>query len=295
MIVGPSGAGKTAFVASLAKRLFQKEVATKHRRPILLRFCGTSSESTTGIGLVRSLCYQLRLLYPTRRCFAAYQQEFPSEYVELVAVFHAALEMIPVVLIIDSLDQLVDENRARTQLSFLQHLQPHPNTIIIVSTLPDEHKVDKPNEWLYYYGCQSVLLHNNVKSLHVPLFESESKEAEAILQAMLSRKGHSLTPPQWTVVRALSVVQGVTPSALYLNMLVKKVVGWRSFDGLGPNQAHVLHLNPTVKGLVGQIFDEIEKRFVIQRHTISVSIVYFVPRLLLIGARCHTVAIYSLG
>jgi hypothetical protein len=134
-----------------------------------------------------------------------------------------------------------------------------------------------------------MLLHNNVKSLHVPLFESESKEAETLIQAMLSRKGHSLTPSQWTVVRAL--VQGARRSALYLNLLVKKVTGWRSYDGLDPNKAHVLHLDPTVKGLVGQIFDEIEKRCVIPCHTIPNSVVYFVRNLLLIDGRCHAVAI----
>jgi len=167
--------------------------------------------------------------------------------------------------------QLVDEDRARSHISFLQHLQPHPNTIIIVSTLPDEHKADKPNEWLYYYGCQTVLMHNCVKSMNVPLFESKSKEAEAIVKAMLSRKGDSLTPHQWAIVRALTMGEGVTTSALYLNLLVKKVAGWRSYDGVGGlNHAHMLHLNPTVKGLVGQIFEDIEKRYVMQRGVVSV-------------------------
>ena len=43
-----------------------------------------------------------------------------------------------VVLLIDSLDQLSNENLARSNLSFLKGIRPHKETLIIVSSLPDE-------------------------------------------------------------------------------------------------------------------------------------------------------------
>ena len=43
-----------------------------------------------------------------------------------------------VVLFIDSLDQLSDRDHARSDISFLKGVNPHPNTVIIVSCLPDE-------------------------------------------------------------------------------------------------------------------------------------------------------------
>ena len=43
-----------------------------------------------------------------------------------------------VILLIDGLDQLSDVNMARSRISFLAGLQPHPLTRIIVSTLPDD-------------------------------------------------------------------------------------------------------------------------------------------------------------
>jgi hypothetical protein len=43
-----------------------------------------------------------------------------------------------VILLIDSLDQLQNENLARSDISFLKGVRPHPNTRIIVSALPDE-------------------------------------------------------------------------------------------------------------------------------------------------------------
>ena len=43
-----------------------------------------------------------------------------------------------IVLFIDGLDQLSDRDRARRDISFLKGVKPHPNTVIIVSCLPDE-------------------------------------------------------------------------------------------------------------------------------------------------------------
>ena len=42
------------------------------------------------------------------------------------------------VLFIDSLDQLSDRDRARSDISFLKGVKPHLNTAIVVSCLPDE-------------------------------------------------------------------------------------------------------------------------------------------------------------
>ena len=42
------------------------------------------------------------------------------------------------VLFIDGLDQLSNGDRARSDISFLIGIKPHPNTVIVVSCLPDE-------------------------------------------------------------------------------------------------------------------------------------------------------------
>ena len=46
------------------------------------------------------------------------------------------------ILFIDSLDQLSDDHLARSQLAFLKNIKPHPCSVVILSTLPDE----KPGE-----------------------------------------------------------------------------------------------------------------------------------------------------
>ena len=61
---------------------------------------------------------------------------------------------------IDSIDQLTNENLARSNLSFLRGVKPHRDTRIIVSALHDEKDAD--GKWIYCYGCDTKLAIRNV-------------------------------------------------------------------------------------------------------------------------------------
>lgn len=65
-LIGQSGCGKTALMAKIASQLFENEQSTqaKSARPILIRFCGTSSASTDAFSLVKSLITQIQVLFP---------------------------------------------------------------------------------------------------------------------------------------------------------------------------------------------------------------------------------------
>ena len=107
-------------------------------RPVITRFCGISPGSSSGFNLLSSICLQLHLvLSHDRHELSAFNPDELS-YDALVSHFHRLLQENAVVLLIDSLDQLSDENLARSHLSFLKGLKPHRDTRIIVSTLPDD-------------------------------------------------------------------------------------------------------------------------------------------------------------
>jgi hypothetical protein len=53
-------------------------------------------------------------------------------------MLHELLATLPLVLFIDSLDQLSNMDLARSDISFLKGVRPHPDTRIIVSSLPDD-------------------------------------------------------------------------------------------------------------------------------------------------------------
>jgi Cdc6-like AAA superfamily ATPase len=155
LLVGASGTGKTALMAKLAQLLYDREQASRtasFKRPVIFRFCGTSSASTTGLSLVRSICAQIHFTLGlsknskakttslTSDASAAITDVQRMDYDNAVAHLHKLLRNNPIILFIDGIDQLSDENLARSSISFLRDVKPHRSTRIIVSTVPDSHE-----------------------------------------------------------------------------------------------------------------------------------------------------------
>jgi WD40 repeat protein len=163
-VVGPSGSGKTALMAMLAADIAKNQL--HKNRLVIIRFCGTSPGSTTGLSLVQSICHQIE--FGVGKPFNKKIQTM--NYRDLVPYFHSLMALHPVVLLIDSLDQLSDADLARSDISFLKGILPHPKSRIIVSTLPDERATS--GEWIYYYGCDSKLAAADVKRMEVPPFQT---------------------------------------------------------------------------------------------------------------------------
>ena len=93
--------------------------------------------SGTGLRLVRSICRQIHfcLGHPLGES----DHLLTAEYENVVSHFHELLATHPLVLLIDSLDQLANDNLARSDISFLKKVpRVHKDTRIIVSALPDE-------------------------------------------------------------------------------------------------------------------------------------------------------------
>jgi Cdc6-like AAA superfamily ATPase len=150
-VIGASGCGKTALMAKVAAELFkrEKEKSTSHR-PVIVRFCGTSAGSVTGMALVQSICLQLYLVLGLTS--KERKKLLEMDYKEVVTHLQELLSEHAVILLIDSLDQLQNENLARSDISFLKGVRPHPNTRIIVSALPDD-------------LIEGIRIHNNDPSL----------------------------------------------------------------------------------------------------------------------------------
>ncbi|MDC0936465.1 DUF4062 domain-containing protein [Pirellulales bacterium] len=103
VIHGDSGCGKTALLA----RAFEE--IPEERQP-MIRFIGATPRSSEVRSLLSSLCQELRLYNPI-------QSEFVTEYSalrqELQDQFRAATSDKPVILFLDSLDQLSDADSGR--------------------------------------------------------------------------------------------------------------------------------------------------------------------------------------
>lgn len=234
-IIGRSGTGKTALMAKLASVVR----AADPQRAVIIRFCGISNGSADGLSLVQSLCLQLQVAaLPSSSALRT--QAVPSSYRGAVKLLQAMLAECPVVLFIDSLDQLSNKDLARSNVSFLRGVVPHADTRIIVSALPDD--VALPTSATaavtpavakksYFYGSDICLKAAGVPRLFVPDFSDASGEAEvqAILHALLARKGRTLSAEQQA---AVNDVAKQDPTVLHMNLLTHIVSHWRSFDGV---------------------------------------------------------------
>eukprot|EP01038_Epipyxis_sp_PR26KG_P017224 gene17224-23737_t len=159
-VIGVSGSGKTALMAKLAESIIMRTL-TSPDAVVIIRFCGTSPGSNNAFSLVRSICQQLELVLslPVR------STDIPK-YSDLVKYFHELLNQHPVIMLIDSLDQLTDEDMGRSQLTFLDGVKLHEHSRIIVSSLPDDKRNEKGIR-KYLYLCETRLREANVPRVDI--------------------------------------------------------------------------------------------------------------------------------
>eukprot|EP00058_Branchiostoma_floridae_P009028 XP_002594516.1 hypothetical protein BRAFLDRAFT_124973 [Branchiostoma floridae] len=134
VIHGASGSGKSSIMAMLAQnaaQTFGENLVT------IIRFLGTSPHSTLIHPVLQSLCLQICEVYgigsPTERVL--------NNFAEIVQYLSELLDKVsekdrPLLILLDSLDQLSSVDRAYS-LTWLSKSLP-PNVHIVVSTLPEE-------------------------------------------------------------------------------------------------------------------------------------------------------------
>jgi hypothetical protein len=156
-----------------------------------------------------------------------------------VNLFQCLCKDYPVVLLLDSLDQLSDENKERSTMSFLHNMLPHKDCRIIVSALLDEDK--------YTYGCDTFLVSQGVPRVTIDLLFSGIKspdlgeinststtnashnEARFVLESLLNKQSRIITETQHEIVMQ-SIVQ--EPSILYVKLASRSLVNLKSFEDL---------------------------------------------------------------
>ncbi|CAH1266034.1 NWD1 [Branchiostoma lanceolatum] len=134
VIHGASGTGKSSILAMLAQNAAQ---TCGENLVTIIRFLGTSPHSTLIHPVLQSLCLQICEVYgiesPVERVL--------NNFAEIVQYLSTLLDKVsekdrPLLILLDSLDQLSSVDRAYS-LTWLPKSLP-PNVHIVVSTLPDE-------------------------------------------------------------------------------------------------------------------------------------------------------------
>ncbi|KAK3777081.1 hypothetical protein RRG08_008927 [Elysia crispata] len=238
-IYGPSGCGKTSLVAKAAKRCYKVHGGKSIN---IIRFIGTTSASTTLPALLSSILQQLMQAAKTIKKggldIANLNAKEMAE--EMIMMLEYVAQRCPVVLFLDSLDQLEPSHDAR-RLRWLPLVLP-ANVKVIVSTLPEAQ-----------YEVFPVLMANFKDTpgcmLEVP--ELKGSDITNILNQWLAAAGRKLTPKQRSLV--LNAFQNC-PLPLFLRLSFDEACKWKSFA-----KPELCILQPTVRDCINKHFGEMER------------------------------------
>ncbi|XP_022102527.1 NACHT domain- and WD repeat-containing protein 1-like [Acanthaster planci] len=136
VLYGESGSGKTSIMAKCAA-LVQQSWLCGTDTVMMLRFLGTSPNTSSIQRVLTTLCKQIIQVF-NRTDF-----QVPTEYNKLVAAFIETMKFAtverPLVIFLDSLDQLSSDHGAHRMVWLPKSLPP--NVALVVSTLPKEHGI----------------------------------------------------------------------------------------------------------------------------------------------------------
>ncbi len=233
LVHGPSGVGKTALLCKLAQEM---RGVVDHRGVVVLRLLGTSPLSSDLDSVLRGVCLQV--------C-GALGMQFPYPHIsntheELVQFFHSMLEDMSkqgdtLLLIIDSLDQLLEANKP-PQLDWIPKAIP-PNVQIILSISDDS--VEK------YKSLVSA--EQNVFGVE-PLTDDQGKD---IIDAYMSAAGRKLTSEQLGTILN-SFQQSRSP--LHLKLLLDTAKQWSSNTSMSN-----VRLGTSVQEVMTQFVETLEE------------------------------------
>ncbi|XP_022342057.2 NACHT and WD repeat domain-containing protein 2-like isoform X2 [Crassostrea virginica] len=227
---GSSGSGKTTLMAKAV------EIATTLKSTaVAFRFVGTTPGSSNITALLESLTRQITLIYQEDLKVSEELRELVEQFEH---VLHYACAERPLVVMIDSLDQLDQANNARNLFWLPQHLPPYVK--FIVSTLEEDVYECFPN-------LKGFLSPENLFSIP----KLPTHDASGIVDHLLKRKDRCLTKRQREII--LKAFEKC-PLPLYLKMSLDEACRWNSFS---PESETVLE--KTIRESIDALFKRLEK------------------------------------
>jgi hypothetical protein len=234
---GASGCGKTSLMAKAVTEL--RRTLLPDHVAVVTRFLGTTASSFKLRPLLASLCQQLAVIFRTESESLAETAKLREELLRLLAL---ASKEHPVVLFLDSLDQLQDADGGRALVWLPAKLPPFVR--LVVSTLP------------VLGGCLATLRGKMSQDGTVPegsflqVPQLGPTDAKALLRKWLEKAGRTVTEQQLAAI--LAAFQQC-PLPLYLRLACYLGVQWQS-------AAAAEQLAADVPGLIATIFDQLEGR-----------------------------------
>ncbi|KAK3084596.1 hypothetical protein FSP39_016054 [Pinctada imbricata] len=231
VVHGLSGSGKTSIVAKCAQLI---PTWLKSGAAIMIRFIGTTPNSSNIASMLASLTKQIKLVY-------ARDTKVPEELNELVQEFQRCLEYAsqshPLIIILDSLDQIDSSHNAR-QLTWLPTRLP-AYVKFIVSTLEEE-------EYQCFQKLQTFVSNENM--IAVPKLPAD--DVSGIVNKWLSNQRRCLTDVQMQI---LLKSFDSCPLPLYLKLSFDEACRWQSYASASDTV-----LQKTIRDSINSLYKRLE-------------------------------------
>lgn len=208
----------------------------EEREPMLIiRFLGTTPNSSSVIPLLTSLCKQICVLYN------APLDEIPDELAPLIHHFKVLMNLAnkdkPLAMILDSLDQLSGSDGAHS-LAWLPALLP-PHVKMILSTLPN------------LYGILDTLrIMIEPAENYVQVLPLGTNLSSTILKFWLKNGNKAITEAQWDLVNEAFTKCNLP---LFVKLVFDQICRWKSYTK--PSNT-VLQF--TIHDLIMKLYERIE-------------------------------------
>jgi WD40 repeat protein len=241
VLYASSGSGKTALMAMLAK--MTKNWLGKES-VVMIRFLGTSADSSTPIKTLASLCQQICIVYNMK-----FEPDKTHQIGHLTKYFHHLLMTVqlkggkqrPLVIFLDSLDQLSPGDHAHNML-WLPKLCPR-GVSIIISTLPDLYDC-LPN--LQKHLGSDAATYLKLQPLSVDICND-------IIEKYLITKHRTVNKKQHMFIIDAFMKY---PSPLFLKLLLDEACTWRSHLVVSE-----IKLAKSVKEAILNLLEQLEVRY----------------------------------
>ena len=225
-VYGDGGTGKTALLAQACSQADNK----LHNARVIYRYIGATPSSSDGRSLLESLCRQIDRAYGA-------QEDVPSAFEDLAEEFPKRLALAtdknPLVLFLDSLDQLSSAHNAHTLTWLPKEL---PGLVrLVVST--------RPGEQLAALG--NMLPEKNL----VPLGPMPQSEGRDLLDKWLTDAGRTLQYFQSKEILSRFEANG---NPLYLKIAFEEARRWHSFT-------KDISLETDVEGIIKHLYSRLSE------------------------------------
>lgn len=202
---------------------------------LILRFLGTTPNSSSIIPLLTSICKQLSFLY--EQPF----EDIPDELAPLIGHFKKLLTCAtyekPLVVILDSLDQLSGADGAHQMAWFPSKLPPHVR--MMASVIPSLYNI-----------LPTLRLMIEAEENYVQVLPLGTGLSGTILKFWLKTANRCITDPQWETVNEAFTKCNLP---LFVKLVFDKVRNWKSYT----KPEHAI-LQFTIHDSIMKLYEQIE-------------------------------------